>query len=225
MNPPDQTPRRRDRIDGRAIRDGASSIGVAIDDDAARRLAVYLDAMLDENEHVNLTAVRDPSTAVVLHAVDSLAIALAVAEPPRAVFDLGTGNGFPGVACAVLWPSARVVLCDRTQKKLIAIVRCLQLAGIVAEPLWADADQLPARDPAQLAAFDLVVARAVGDPAAVARGSAPLLAPGGRLALWLTAEDRPPVTLAGGMGRERVVRYELPEPARRTRAINVWRKD
>ncbi len=205
-----------------AVLEGARAIGVAISDVAASRLARYLDAMLAANEHVNLTAVRDPAQAVVLHAVDSLAIALATDAEPKLVFDLGTGNGFPGVAAAVLWPKCRVILCDRTRKKLDAIKRCLQHSGIQGKTLWGDADQLPSHKPELLGSFDLVCARAVGEPADVARAAAPLLARGGRLALWLTAEDRPPVKLSGGMSRERVARYDLPEPCPRARAINVW---
>ncbi|MFO1052337.1 MAG: RsmG family class I SAM-dependent methyltransferase [Planctomycetota bacterium] len=203
---------------------GARDLGVDLDADAVARLSRYLAAMLDANEQVNLTGVRDPAQAVVLHVLDSLAAALALDVPPSAIFDLGTGNGFPGAALAVLWPKARVVLCDRTQKKVDAIRRCLDAAGIRAEAVWADADQLPARRADYRRAFDLVVARAVGEPAAVARSAEPLLGACGRLALWLTAEDRPPVNLAGGMTRERVTRYELPEPAARARAITVWKR-
>ena len=207
-----------------AIVVAAGAIGVDLSAEAAERIARYLAAMLEENRRVNLTAVRDPAQAVGLHVVDSVALALAIEVAPRAIFDLGTGNGFPGAALAVLWPEARVVLCDRTRKKLEAIARCLQTADIRAETLWADADQLAAREPAQRRAYDLVVARAVGDPAAIARAAAPLLESGGRLALWLTADDRPPVTLAGAMHRERIERYDLQEPAPRARAITIWRK-
>ena len=211
--------------DATAILSGARAIGVSLEPTAAERLARYLAAMLAANERVNLTAVRDPAAAVMLHAVDSLAIALAMPEAPKTVFDLGTGNGFPGVACAVLWPDARVVLCDRTQKKLTAIAACLEIAGIAAETLWADADQLPAQRRDLRRSFELVCARAVGEAPSVARSAYPLLARRARLALWTTADERPPVKLAGGMSREQHVRYELGEHAARARAISIWRCD
>jgi len=48
-------------------------------------------------------------SALVSHAVDALAVQLA-GLTPRRVLDLGTGNGFPGIAVAALWPDAEVVL-------------------------------------------------------------------------------------------------------------------
>src|SRR5690606_29212963 len=164
----------------------AAAIGVALLPASAERLLAYLDAMLDENRRTNLTAVREPAQAEVLHVLDALAVALAIVEPPRRILDLGTGNGFPGVAAAVLWPTARVLLCDRTRKKVEAVARALAAAGIAAETRWLDLAQAPATEPELVAAFDAVLVRAVGEPAAVAALAAPLLARGGQLVLWST---------------------------------------
>ena len=40
----------------------------------ANKLLSYLDMVLERNEHINLTAVRDPDEALVKHVLDSLAI-------------------------------------------------------------------------------------------------------------------------------------------------------
>ena len=49
------------------------------------RLLAYLDAMLERNRAVNLTAVRDRAQAEVLHVRDSLAAEPLLAEPVRAL--------------------------------------------------------------------------------------------------------------------------------------------
>lgn len=208
--------------DPTALVAAARATGLELPLVVAERVARYLDAMLEENTRVNLTAIRDPEHALWLHAVDSLAVLRAIDELPRAVFDLGTGNGFPGVAAAAAWPDARVVLCDRTRKKVDAVGRALERAGIRAEPLWLDAGQVRAQRPELLGAFDAVLARAVADPLTVARTALPLLAPGGRLVLWLTAEEHPPVMLPGGIRKERRVPYTLPIPDPRARAVAAW---
>jgi 16S rRNA (guanine527-N7)-methyltransferase len=208
----------------RALIAHAATLGVELAELAATRLSRYLDALSIENESINLTAVRDRASGLVLHVLDSVAIGAALFEAPRLALDLGTGNGFPGVAIAALWPNAEVVLCDRTRKKIDAVGRCLVAADIACDAIWADADQLAAQRPELQGAFDLVVARAVGDPVMVARSAQRLLARDGSLALWLTAEDRPPVDLAGGLRREGLYRYELPEPEARSRAIAVYRR-
>lgn len=200
----------------------AKVLGIELEANAADALLRYLDAMLALNEQINLTAIRDRETAVVLHALDGLAFALAEITP-RHVLDLGSGNGFPGVSVAALHPRASIVLCDRTGKKIRAMGTCLLTARIQGvETLLIDAAQAPALRKEMRAAFDVVTARAVGTPAAVAELAQPLLRPGGHLVLWLDADAETPEDL-GRMRRERIVDYALPEPAARTRRLGVYR--
>jgi 16S rRNA (guanine527-N7)-methyltransferase len=86
--------------DGLQLVERAKALGVTIDEPRATRLLAYLDAMLTINEQINLTAVRDREQAVVLHVLDGLAFDLLDRLHPRHVLDIGTGNGFPGVAIA-----------------------------------------------------------------------------------------------------------------------------
>lgn len=222
------------RLQARAL-----ALGIELTSQGAGFLVRYLDAMLAENEHVNLTAIRDLEQALVLHALDSLAMAKVIDGTPRAVFDLGSGNGFPGVAAAVLWPRARIVLCDRTHKKAAAIGRALDavrrhrapaagalaesgpdLAAIEVEP--EDVEQARARRPGWIGAFDLVTVRAVGSSEQVATLARPLLQTGGQVALWLEA-----TATCGELRGYRLAReatYELPDPARRTRRLAIYRR-
>jgi len=201
----------------------AKALGATLAPDRAERLLAYLDAMLTLNEQINLTAVRDREQAVVLHVLDGLAFALCALQP-RHVLDLGSGNGFPGVSVAALHPGASVVLLDRTGKKVRAMGSCLltaQLDGV--ETMHLDAAQAPALRRDLRHAFDLVVARAVSRPAALAELADPLLRPGGHLVLWLEADAELPQRL-GGMRRAQALRYDLPEPAVRQRVLGHWRK-
>ncbi|MFN9704200.1 MAG: 16S rRNA (guanine(527)-N(7))-methyltransferase RsmG, partial [Planctomycetota bacterium] len=61
--------------DPTALVAAAKAVGAELDEPRAARLLAYLDAMLQVNEHINLTAVRDREQAVVLHALDGLAFA------------------------------------------------------------------------------------------------------------------------------------------------------
>lgn len=197
--------------------------GATLPPERAELLLHYLDAMLATNEHVNLTAVRDRDAAVVLHVLDGLAFA-ATGLHPQHVLDLGSGNGFPGVAIAALHPGASVVLMDRTGKKVRAIGGCLVTAHLDGvETLHLDAAQAPALRRDLRHAFDLVVARAVGKPEQVAELAEPLLRPGGNLVLWLDADAAVPERL----GSCRLVHrhtYDLPAPAARKRQLGHWRK-
>lgn len=209
--------------DPKALVDAAKALGAELDEPRAERLLAYLDAMLLLNEQINLTAVRDREQAVVLHALDGLAFALSGLRPRHAL-DLGTGNGFPGVAVAALHPGASVVLMDRTGKKVRAIGSCLvtsKLAGV--ETLHMDAQQAPGLQRELRHAFDLVTARAVGKPELMAELADPLLRPGGSLVLWLDADADAPEKL-GPFRRTAMHRYTLPAPAARARVLGCWQK-
>lgn len=172
-----------------ALLSGASALGVTLDDAQVARLLAYLDAVLEVNQTLNLTSVRDRMDAVLRHLVDSLSIArvwrdVAGAAPPRRLLDLGTGGGFPGAVLAAAWPHTRALLVDGTGKKVRAVAACLARAGIGnAEALQARGADLPRMRPAARASFDLCVARAVGQADLLVREMAPLVAPGGRVLL------------------------------------------
>lgn len=202
----------------------AKTLGVTIDEPNASQLLAYLDAMLVVNEQINLTAVRDREQAVVLHALDGLAFGILGLRPSHAL-DIGTGNGFPGVAVAALHPRASVVLLDRTAKKLRAIGTCLLTARIPGvETLQLDAQQAPGLRKDMRAAFDCITARAVATPQECAAMAKPLLAPRGALVLWLDMATEAPPQLEG-LRREADVPYDLPEPAARRRRLAVYRRN
>jgi 16S rRNA (guanine527-N7)-methyltransferase len=201
----------------------AKTVGAELDEPRAARLLAYLDAMLALNEQINLTAVRDREQAVVLHALDSLAFAKTGLRPRHAL-DLGTGNGFPGVAIATLHPGASVMLMDRTGKKVRAVGSCLVTAKFDSvETILLDAQQAPALRRELRHAFDLVTARAVGAPAALAEMAEPLLRAGGHLVLWLDADADAPERL-GHCRRVALHPYDLPAPAARRRVLGHWQK-
>jgi len=201
----------------------AKALGVTIDEEAADDLLSYLDAMLTTNEHINLTAVRDPEAAVVLHALDSLAFAL-TGIVPKHVLDLGTGNGFPGVAVAILNPRATVNLMDKTGKKVRAIGTCLVTSGLDRiETLQMDARQAPSLRKDFRHGFDLLTARAVARPEEIAQMAQPLVRPGGHLVIWLETDAETPDKLSR-FRNCRVIEYELPEPTARTRKLAIWER-
>lgn len=162
---------------------------------AAGSMLAMVRAVCAENEHVNLTAARDETAAVEILALDAMPVAAAwtAASPPRRALDLGTGNGFPGVAVALRWPGCETWFVDRREKKAKAVERCLRAArigeggGAALIVLACDGREIVHRRPDALGAFDLVTVRAVGELAPTTREAAPLLARGGRVVHWKSA--------------------------------------
>ena len=150
------------------------------------RLAAYVEALIATNREINLTAARTVERAREILVVPSLGIRAAwEGDAPHLAVDIGSGNGFPGVAVATLWPASHVVLVERRQKKARAVAACLLAAGVTnAESLACDAREIKNEAPELLGRADLVTLRAVGPLEETTRLAAPLLAPGGRVVHW-----------------------------------------
>jgi 16S rRNA (guanine527-N7)-methyltransferase len=150
--------------------------------------------------------------AVDVHVADSLsALALECVRRARAVADLGSGAGFPGLALAVALPSARVALVESVARRCEFLERLCATAGVAnAHVVHARAEQWPEG----IGVHDLVTARALAPLAVVCEYAAPLLALGGSLVAWkgavAPAESRAGAQAAAqlGLAAEEVVRGE-----------------
>lgn len=172
----------------------ARALALPLSTDGAAHLAAYVQALLVWNEKLNLTAARDLDKALDVLVMPSLSVwkAWASSRGPRQLVDIGSGNGFPGVAAAVLWPDAQVLLVERRGKKARAIQACLEAAEITnAEAVACDAREVKRERPAVPGHADLVMARAVGPLAETTKIAAAFLAPGGRLVQWKSQELDP----------------------------------
>lgn len=204
----------------------------ALDASGAARLADYCQAVV--RSPLNLTAFRDPEPAFDALVLGSLAVRAAWTRstPPGLALDIGSGNGFPGVAVAVLWPGCAVLLVERRAKKARAIEACLGACGIAnAQARACDVRELARLEPTVVGAVDLATARAVGPLGRTTRLAGALLAPGGRIVHWKAAaldagEREEGARVAGAMdleclaeierpqGEGRLVIYERPESLR-----------
>ena len=126
------------------------------------RLISYIDMVLERNEHINLTAVRDRDEAMQKHLADSLLItSLSEYREAEKIIDVGTGAGFPGALLAIADPDKEFVLLDSTLKRLRVIDEFARTLGIVnLRTVHARAEEI-SRKPEYSGAFDLCISRAV----------------------------------------------------------------
>ena len=135
---------------------------ISATDDRYEKLA---DIILEWNEKINVTAVREKSEFMKKNVEDSLAI-LGKPEFSSAsrILDLGTGGGFPGLPLAIACPEKSFVLMDSVGKKLKVI--------------HARAEDL-AQKPEYRERFDLVVSRAVANMSTLSEYCLPFVKKGG----------------------------------------------
>ena len=133
-------------------------------EEKASALLAYLDLVLERNEHINLTAVRDRDEALVKHVLDSLAIVdLAEYKAADKIIDVGTGAGFPGALLAIVSPEKEFTLLDSTLKRLRVIDEFAQTLNISnLRTVHARAEEI-SRKPEYCEAFDICVSRAVAN--------------------------------------------------------------
>ena len=146
----------------------------------ANKLLSYLDMVLERNEHINLTAVRDRDEAIMKHVLDSLAICdLPEYKSAKTVIDVGTGAGFPGALLAIVSPEKDFILLDSTLKRLRVIDEFADALGISnLKTVHARAEEIN-RKPEYSGAFDLCVSRAVADLDTLSKWCLPFVRKGG----------------------------------------------
>ena len=149
-------------------------------EETASKLLSYLDLVLERNQHINLTAVRDRDEAIVKHVLDSLAaVDLPEYKEAERVLDVGTGAGFPGALLAIVSPEKEFTLLDSTLKRLRVIDEFAGVLGITnLKTVHARAEEIN-RKTEYSEAFDLCVSRAVADLDTLSKWCLPFVKKGG----------------------------------------------
>ena len=144
---------------------GLSQLGLSgrVPDNAPQQLAEYGRLLLEKNQVMNLTAIREEDKVARLHMLDCAALLNVADFQDKTLIDVGTGAGFPGLPLKILCPSLSVTLLDSLGKRvdwLNEVSAQLGLEGVRAIHARAEeqAQVKGFRD-----SFDFVTARAVAD--------------------------------------------------------------
>ena len=164
------------------IRSGLERLGLTdrVPQGAPALLARYTELLLDKNREINLTAITDPIDAANLHMLDCAALLNCAHLQGKALIDVGTGAGFPGMVLKILVPSLELTLLDSLNKRLdwlLEVSGQLSLQGVRA--VHRRAEEAGA-DPAFREKFDFATARAVADLRCLSELCLPLVRVGGR---------------------------------------------
>lgn len=147
------------------IAQGLEELGLTaqVPDQAPAQLAEYGRLLLEKNQVMNLTAIREEDGVARLHMLDCAALLRYADFQGKTLIDVGTGAGFPGLALKILVPSLKVTLLDALGKRvdwLNEVAARLGLSGV--EAIHARAEE-QAQVKGFRDSFDFVTARAVAD--------------------------------------------------------------
>jgi len=190
---------------------GAAKLSLTLSESQLRQFQTYFELLTEWNQRVNLTSITTYEDVQVKHFLDSLTAVQALPEEARLTgaglraIDVGAGGGFPGIPLKIILPQLGLVLLEATGKKtafLEELVRALALPDVAV--VNARAEDL-ARDAAYREQFDVVMARALAEMAALAELTLPFCRIGGIVIAHkkgdITAElqaSRQAISLMGG---------------------------
>jgi 16S rRNA (guanine527-N7)-methyltransferase len=136
---------------------GIAEAGLPIDAQKQQKLLAYLTLMQKWNKVHNLTAVRDADEMVVLHLLDSLVVLPFI--DGKALLDVGSGPGLPGIPLAICLPELKVTVIDSNNKKVSFMRQAKAELGIDnLEVLGGRVEEIAPNHK-----FDMVISRAFSD--------------------------------------------------------------
>lgn len=136
---------------------GLPLLGLDLSEQQRDTLCAFAQAMVRQNEVMNLTAITEDEAVARLHLLDSLTVMTCADLKGKTLIDVGCGAGFPGVPLAVA-SEAKVTLLDSLGKRMKWLEEVLPTLGISAECVTARAEEAVATRREQ---YDFATSRAV----------------------------------------------------------------
>ena len=99
-----------------------------------QQIQQYISILLQWNDKMNLTAIRDPREILYRHFCESMFAAVVVPVENGRLADVGSGGGFPGLPLKILRPDLHLFLIESNIKKatfLAEVARDLELRHFV----------------------------------------------------------------------------------------------
>lgn len=154
---------------------GVELLGLDLDAHQESQLEALLDGVEKWNRVYNLTRITRREDMVVLHLLDSLALAEHLEDSP--LLDVGSGAGFPGLPLAIARPFQDITLLDSAQKRTRFSV---QMKGqLELENLSVVNSRVETYRPGET--FEQITARAFAPLQDMVTWTEHLLSPGGRI--------------------------------------------
>ncbi|CAL5047042.1 unnamed protein product [Urochloa decumbens] len=168
-----------------------------------RQVGVYVEALLDWNQRMNLTAVTDEAEVMTRHVADSLAVLPPLERAYRArsstggggdidgvsLIDVGSGAGLPGLILAVARPSWRFTLLESMKKRCTFLEHAVEAMGLSNVDVVCDRAENAGQSLDHREAYDIAAARAVAELKVLAEYCLPFVRVGG---LFIAAKGHDP---------------------------------
>ena len=137
---------------------GLSRLGLELEEKIRQTLCDFGQAVVAQNQVMNLTAITEPEQVAKLHLLDSLSLLTLGDLRRKRMIDVGCGAGFPGVPVKIACPEVELTLLDSLGKRMYWLEGCLAKLGVEAECVTARAEEAVVDRREQ---YDVATSRAV----------------------------------------------------------------
>ena len=158
------------------LRSGLPELGIDLSEEQINTLCAFGEAVVKQNEVMNLTAITEPSAVAKLHLLDSLTVLRCADLQGKTLIDVGCGAGFPGVPIAIGSKNTAVTLLDSLGKRVKWLEEILPTLGVQASCITARAEEAV---PKYREHFDFATSRAVARLNILLELTAPFVKVGG----------------------------------------------
>lgn len=141
-----------------ALQAGLPQLGLELSEQTQKTLCAFGEAVIRQNEVMNLTAITQPELVARLHLLDSLTVLTLEDLRNKKIIDVGCGAGFPGVPVKIACPETKLTLLDSLGKRMTWLETVLPTLGVEAECVTARAEEAVATRREQ---YDVATSRAV----------------------------------------------------------------
>ncbi len=201
----------------RFLQDKLEMLSVEVDRKKIDQFNQFYDLIVEWNKVMNLTTITDYKDVVEKHFLDSLSIErILKLDDIKAVMDVGTGAGFPGMPLKIIYPDLKITLLDSLNKRvrfLNEVIRQLELKNIDA--IHGRAEDI-GKNENYREKYDLCVSRAVANLATLSEYCMPFVKVGGVFVSYKSGDideevlkSKKAISLFGGKIDE-VVKFQLP---------------
>jgi 16S rRNA (guanine527-N7)-methyltransferase len=159
---------------------GAEKLGIKLSSYQIEQFVHYQHLLMEWNERINLTAIRDEIGIQRKHFLDSLtSVPLIRKMNASRIIDIGTGAGFPGIPIKIVFPTLEVTLVESVGKKADFCKLVAQEIGLQGVNVIIGRAEEIGMNPAHREKYDIALARAVAIMPTLAEYLLPLVKIGG----------------------------------------------
>ena len=155
---------------------GLQAMALPLEQTQIDTLCAFGEAVVKQNEVMNLTAITEPAAVAKLHLLDSVSLLKCEKLEGKTLIDVGCGAGFPGVPVKIACPGVKLTLLDSLGKRMTWLGTVLPQLGVEAECVTARAEEAAAQ---RRESYDFASSRAVARLNILLELTAPFVKVGG----------------------------------------------